>query len=411
LQIVADRYADEAQAHVAIFGSNGRVLAVTGEQRPLTSADKWERSEMRMARSGKVGYDVRADPYTGAATVYIAAPIRQDDALLGIVCASKTVEAITADARAVLLRVALASLLALVVATILAVWIGRRLVQPLRRLEEAAFAVADGDLSQTVAVQGNDEVGALARAFNHMVAEVRSTLDQQRHFIANASHELRTPLTNIKLRSEALRLLGPAEVDLQQRYIAEIEEEADRLSLLAGDLLDLARLEETVWRAPTTVTDVVPILREVTEIMRLRAEQGGLALSAVIDASLPRLKVNAEDIATVAVNLLDNAVKYTPPGGAIQLSATAGRGEVEIRVEDSGPGIPSEDLPHIFDRFYRVDKARSRCKDSGRQQGSGGAGLGLAIARKLVEQNSGRIWVEPAPVQGTVFVVSFPAVA
>jgi signal transduction histidine kinase len=411
LQVVADRYADEAQARVAIFGANGRVLAVTGEQRSLASADEWERSEIRMARTGVVGYDMRADPQTLAPTVYVAAPIRQDDVLLGIVCASKTVDAITADARAVLLRLALVSLLALGVATVLAIWIGQRLVQPLRKLEEAAFAVADGDLSQTVVVQSNDEVGALARAFNFMVAEVRSTLDQQRHFIANASHELRTPLTNIKLRSEALRMLGPADAELQQRYVVEIEAEADRLSLLADDLLELARLEETVRRAPPEATDVVPILHEVTEVMRLRAEKAGLALRSAIDSNLPRLMVNVEDITTVAVNLLDNAVKYTPPGGAVQLIASAGSGEVEIRIEDSGPGIPSEDLPHIFDRFYRVDKARGRSRDSDGHGSSGGAGLGLAIVRKLVEQNQGRIRVEPAPVQGTVFVVSFPAVA
>ncbi len=117
----------------------------------------------------------------------------------------------TADTRTVLLRLALAALVALAIATLLAVWIGQRLVQPLRRLEEAAFAVAEGDLSQTVPVTSNDEVGALGRAFNYMVAQVRTTLDQQRTFVANASHELRTPLTNIKLRSEALRTLGATE--------------------------------------------------------------------------------------------------------------------------------------------------------------------------------------------------------
>ena len=411
LQQVADRYASNASTRVSIYGTSGDALADSHFD-PFTIPNQAEQPELRAALLSNVGSAIRSIGGDSIPTIFAAAPIRQADRLLGFVQVSKPVSAVTADARMVLLRLALAALMALAIATLLAVWIGQRLVQPLRRLEEAAFAVAEGDLSQTVPVTSNDEVGALGRAFNYMVAQVRTMLDQQRAFVANASHELRTPLTNIKLRSEALRTLGATEPLLEARYLAEIESEADRLTRLADDLLDLTRLEEGAWYQAREPIDVQPVLQEVTEIMQLRAEQAGLTLETGLDASLPKLRVSADDLETVTINLLDNAVKYTPRGGTVQLRAAAGDGGVEIRVEDNGPGIPSEDVPHIFDRFYRVDKARSRRKSAGGDASSGsGAGLGLAIVRRLVELNGGQIRVEPAPGRGTVFVVSFPAVA
>jgi len=416
LQQVADRYASKANTRVSIYATSGDALA-DSHFNPTTIPNQAEQPELRAALLSNVGTATRNAAGDNTPTIFAAAPIRQGDSLLGFVQVSKPVSAVTADARTVLLRFALAALLALAIATLIAVWIGRRLVQPLRRLEEAAFAVAEGDLSQTVPVKSNDEVGALARAFNYMVAQVRTTLDQQRTFVANASHELRTPLTNIKLRSEALRALGSTEPALEERYLAEIESEADRLTRLADDLLDLTRLEEGAWQQSREPIDVRPVLKEVTEIMQLRAAQAGLTLATEIDAPLPQLRVSVDDLETVTVNLLDNAVKYTPRGGSIQLRAAendtnADIRTVEIRVEDNGPGIPAEDIAHIFDRFYRVDKARSRRKSTGGEASSGsGAGLGLAIVRRLVELNGGAIRVEPAPERGTVFVVSFPAVA
>ncbi len=410
LQQVTDRYARDAAAIVTIYNPFGDIVAGS-DQRPQFTIEEVQQPELQGALSGSSGGAVRTALQAGEPFIFAAAPIKQSNSLLGFVQVSKPVSAVTADAYAVLVRLALASLLALAVATAFAVWIGRRLVRPLRTLEEAAFAVADGDLSQTVAVTSLDEVGALGSAFNYMVAQVRSTLEQQRSFIANASHELRTPLTNIKLRSEALRSLGAGHTSLEQRYLMEIEGEADRLTRLANDLLDLARLEEAQLPAGEAA-DITPCLREIIDIMQLRAKQAGVTLQAQMEDGLPNVWVSAGAVETVAANLLDNALKYTPRGGSVWLRALPAAGAVELRFEDDGPGIPSEDLPHIFDRFYRVDKARSRRKGAEAAVGSGsGAGLGLAIVRKLVEQNGGQIRVEPAPGQGTVFVVSFPAVA
>lgn len=410
LQQIANRYATGTKGHVAIYDAYGSTLA--DSLAPVATLElRANLPEQPVEFESREGLAARPTaPEETVHAVITAAPIQRGDQLLGFVQISKPVDEITADMRTVLTNIALLSLAALAVATAIAIWMGRRLVRPLRRLEEAAFAVAEGDLTQTVPVQSYDEVGALATAFNHMVGEVRSTLERQRAFVANASHELRTPLTNIKLRSEVLRSLHNTNPQLEERYLGEIEAEADRLTRLANDLLDLARLEKTSEMAAIEPVDATPVLQRVAEAMQLRAEQAGLELHTSIVPDLPALRVRPEELEVIAANLLDNAIKYTQRGGLVRLNATRTASGVEIRVEDNGPGIPPEDMPHIFERFYRVDKARSRRYGMGDGVGSG-AGLGLAIVHDLVVQNDGQIRVELAPEQGVVFVVSFPAVA
>jgi two-component system phosphate regulon sensor histidine kinase PhoR len=229
---------------------------------------------------------------------------------------------------------------------------------------------------------------------------------QQRLFIANASHELRTPLTNIKLRSEAL--LGGASEDpaVAGRYLAEIDREADRLGQLASELLDLSRLEENrALQKAMEPVDLLPLLRAVADATVLRASQAGLTLHVDLPPALPLLTVWPEQMEAVLVNLLDNAIKFTPAGGQVSLSAEARGQSCRIQVADSGPGIPAEDLPYVFERFYRVDKARSR---SDTQPGSSGAGLGLAIVKALLKQNDGQVTAASQPGQGTVFTIELP---
>ena len=338
--------------------------------------------------------------------MFVAAPIQQGDRILGLVQMARPMHQITAGFRRFLLQLGGISLLALALATLLGVAISRRLLRPVQQLQQASLRVAGGDLSHQAPVETADELGALAVAFNHMVREVREMMAQQRLFVANASHELRTPLTNIKLRSEAL--LGGASEDpaVAGRYLAEIDREADRLGRLASALLDLSRLEEgRAFQTAVEPVDLLPLLHAVADATALRASQAGLHLHVDLPPALPRLAVWPEQIEAVLVNLLDNAVKYTPAGGQVSLSAEVHGQRCLIQVADSGPGIPAEDLPHVFERFYRVDKARSR---SDAQPGGSGAGLGLAIVKALLEQNGGQITVASQPGQGTTFTVELP---
>lgn len=406
LQSVAEVYANDSGARVTILEKNGRPLA--DSQHPVQQiAAQGDRPEVRAALAGVEMADIRPDDFSGAPTLFAAAPIQQGSEILGIVQMSKPMQVVTAPAQRLLSTIVAAGIVAVLVSIALSVWISRQLVRPVLRLEEAAMATAQGDLTQQVPVQTSDELGALARAFNYMVRELRTMLDQQRAFVANASHELRSPLTNIVLRIEAIRSLGEEEADISERYLEEIELEADRLTRLANALLDLSHLESDRSPLPLEATDLAPLLQNVAAIMQLRARTVGISLEAALPAALPAVAIHPEQIEEAILNLLDNAIKYTAPGGMVNLSAAVEGRTLRVTVADTGAGIPSEDLPHIFDRFYRVDKARSRAK--GGQSGMGsGAGLGLSIVKQIVEQNHAEIQVESAPGKGTTFVVSFP---
>ena len=405
LQQVADLYAADTDARVTILNPLGNAVADSATSFD-TVPNQLDQAEVQAALNGLAQRAVRADPHTGEATLYVATSIHLGDRVLGLVQMSRPMRLVMARTRSLLLSLAALSALALLVATGLAVGLARRLVRPVQTLERAALAIAGGDLSQRVPVETADELGALARAFNIMVGALHRTLEQQRLFVANASHELRTPVTNIKLRSEAL--LGPAANDPQvaQRFLAEIDSEADRLGRLAGALLDLSSLEKAGPRPLPDPVDILPTVRSAADMIQLRASDAGLTLVTELPAQLPLLRVAIEEVEAILVNLLDNAVKYTPAPGEIRLSAQTSAGQCLLRVQDTGPGIPLEDQPQIFERFYRVDKARSR---GAYRLGTGsGAGLGLSIVKALVEQNGGTIRLDSAVGAGACFEIAFP---
>jgi signal transduction histidine kinase len=404
LQQLAENYADDTDARVTILDAEGNpvvdsLFAATSLQNELNS------QEVQTALRGEEMHDVRLDPVTGVQTLFVAAPIEQSGSILGFVRLARPLNDITRGIWALLLQLFGLGLLALALATALGYWIARRIVRPVQKLEEASLAIAAGDLSQQVTVESQDEIGALGGAFNHMAQQVSHMMTQQRLFVANASHELRTPLTNIKLRSEAL-LTGIDDPELAQRYLQQIDSEADRLGRLATTLLDLSRLDALDDGQHSEEVDLLPVLHNVASAQRLRLEQKALTFHVGLPADLPPVRVWPDQLESILVNLLDNAGKYTPPAGTVSLSAQVKEHWLEITVADNGTGIPSEDLPHIFERFYRVDKARSRRGAADSE--SSGVGLGLSIVKTLVEQNQGEIHVHSAPGAGTRFVLAFP---
>jgi two-component system phosphate regulon sensor histidine kinase PhoR len=234
----------------------------------------------------------------------------------------------------------------------------------------------------------------------HDITELRRLERVRRDFVANVSHEFKTPLTAIQGFAETL--LGGAidDKDHRTRFLEIIREQAWRLARLTDDLLKLSRIEagrlELEWR-PVSVRGVV---NGCIETVHLKAEQKGIEVSASVPDDLPPVRGDNAQVSEVLQNLLDNAVQYTPQGGHVELSAALNNGNVTFTVSDSGIGIPESDLERIFERFYRVDAARSR--------EAGGTGLGLSIARHIVEAHSGRIWVESAIGRGSRFHFSIP---
>jgi signal transduction histidine kinase len=293
--------------------------------------------------------------------------------------------------RAILLSAGAAALLALVLGVILA----RTISHPVQELTAATQVLAGGDLGHQVPVRTNDEIGELAKSFNRMSADLAHSNQLRRQMTADIAHDLRTPLSVITGYSEALadgKLPGTPEtfeaMYIQTQHLNRLIEDLRTLSLAdAGQLSLMRRPIEPRGLLEHTALAYLPV-----------AESRGVALT-VEGADAPPILVDPDRLLQVLGNLVNNALRHTGDGGRIDLSAARSNGQVLLRVRDTGPGIPDEDLPHIFDRFYRGDKARTT---------DGASGLGLAIARSLVEAHGGRITAENASGGGAQFTISLP---
>jgi heavy metal sensor kinase len=278
----------------------------------------------------------------------------------------------------------------------------RIVLRPLEAMVETAEAIAAGDLSRRLRLPvGRNEVARLGQAFDHMVGRLATALESQRRFVADASHELRTPLTSLQVMSEVL-LLGADQGDTTtiQRSVHAMYRELGRLTRLVNDLLVLSRLDSSLTPAGMRF-DLAELAREVRAQMPPLA--AGQALTLAVQAGGPLwIDGDRDRLKQVVLNLVDNALRYTPEGGTITLSARADRPAqaAVLEVADTGVGIPPPDLPHIFDRFYRADRARTR--------DTGNSGLGLAIAHAIVQAHQGSITAESALGQGTRFVIRLP---
>ena len=222
----------------------------------------------------------------------------------------------------------------------------------------------------------------------------------RRDFISNVSHELRTPLASLKALTETLQEGALSDPKVAPRFLARIETEVDALAQMATELLELTRIESGQVPLEWNAAAPADLLTSAAERMRAQAERAGLSLAVDLAATLPQIHADAARLEQVLVNLIHNAVKFTAPGGSIMLSATEDGGFVRFTVQDTGVGIPEDDLPRIFERFYRVDRSRS----------GGGTGLGLSIARHIVEAHGGKIWAESVEGQGSTFYFTIPIV-
>ncbi len=278
--------------------------------------------------------------------------------------------------------------------------ISRVISRPLVELTEAAQAVADGDLDVRVPVRYHryhDEMRELAVAFNRMTGELARADDLRRNMTADVAHELRTPLSVIRGKLEGvLDGVYPATPE----HLEPVLEEAELLTRLVEDLRLLALAEAgqlVLERAPMHVGD---LLQDTYVNFSPQAADRGVTLALDLPPELPAVSADRRRISQVLGNLLTNALRHTPEGGCVTLSASAGAGAVEVAVTDTGAGIPPEDLPYVFERFWRGDKSRSRA--------SGGSGLGLAIARQFVEMHGGHIRAQSTPGQGSRFSFTLP---
>jgi len=264
--------------------------------------------------------------------------------------------------------------------------LSRGVVAPVRAMTAASRRIADGHYAERVLSTGADELGQLGQSFNQMAEKLEQVEAMRRQLIGDVSHELRTPLTAIKGSMEGLMDgILPASPETYQ----QIHLEADRLSRLVDDLQELSRVEAGAFPLDIHPVAVSTVVQAVIKRLANQARAKNIELSADLPTDLPSVQADPDRITQVLTNLVDNAVQYTPESGKVTVPAACHEEDVQIIVSDSGIGIPSEHFPHLFTRFYRVDKSRSR-------QSGGGSGIGLTIAKYLVEAQGGRIWAESA---------------
>ena len=276
--------------------------------------------------------------------------------------------------------------------------LSRRMLAPVRELSSAARLLGQGDTSQRVTPKGRDEVAELGRAFNSMASDLERAEQQRKVLMADIAHELRTPLTNVQGYLEAIKdgLLQP-----DGRTIDTVHEQVMQLARLVEDLRLLALAEAGDLPLHRQAGSLVDVLQRSLDGVKPRAEASGVQLFLEAPEDLPPVEMDSMRIAQVVGNLLENAISYTPQGGQVTVTASlAGANLARVSVADTGIGIPEEDLHSIFERFYRVDPSRTRA--------TGAAGLGLTIAKGLVEAHGGAIYVESTPGQGSRFTFDLP---
>jgi two-component system sensor histidine kinase BaeS len=278
----------------------------------------------------------------------------------------------------------------------LAIVMARMLARPLREVGAAARRIADGDYEARVPREGPEEIASLADSFNQMAATLEEQERMRRDFIANAAHELRTPLTNLQGYLEALR---DGVIVADRSTYESLWDEAERLVRLSRSLDALAEGDAAASSPAIVTLDLATAIRSAVELAQPSIERAGLSLSVAVPETLPA-RANPDHLAQVLGNLFSNAVRYTPAGGEVIVRAERRPGDLLISVANSGEPIPADDLDRVFERFYRVEKSRDRAR--------GGAGIGLAIVKQLVEAGGGRVGAESAEGK-TRFWFSLPA--
>ena len=290
-----------------------------------------------------------------------------------------------------------------VVGILLSIILFRQLTGPLKQLDAAAGEIARGKLTSRVEVHSQDELGHLADSFNKMAASLEKSEQAKRRMIADVSHELRTPISVVRTGLEAMR---DGLLEATPANIATLHDKILLTTRLVDDLQQLALADAGQLSIHKGVLDLNELIERIRATIEVELEDRGVALRIEIPMNLPRAHADRQRIEQVLLNLLANAMRYTPSGGAISISAQKLDTMVQVSVCNSGPGLSNEDLEHVFDRFYRADAARARQNGSE----SSGAGLGLAIAKTLVEVHDGRIWAENSPAGGACFHFTLPGV-
>ncbi len=401
-ETVAQRWRHQSISRVTIADARGVVRASSSNEGVGAPINDTRRPGMKAALAGRSNATVWRSPnFAYEDTMYVNVPVWHDGQIAGVVRVAHTLTMIQHSAARVRSALLVAVLLYALVIGVLTVAFSATIVRPVEQLQRDARRIAAGDLAHRLALAGPDEISQLSAMLNHMTSRLEVLEGLRRRYVSDVSHELRTPLTAIRSMAETILQYGDSDPELRRRYLPRILTQTDRLARMVTQVLDLAQIERGSYAPALTPLPLVEVLEEVSLTNAARARELGVALEVSVSDRALSVRGDRDRLIQVFMNLVDNALRHTPKDGAVTLAAIATRGRVEVTVTDTGQGVSAEHLPHLFERFYRVETARSPL--------AGGTGLGLAIVRQIVEAHGGHIRVTSTPGKGTRFLIELPA--
>ncbi len=404
----ARNYGEQVRSRVIILDGSGKVTVDSFGESWL-EGQSLSHAEVVSALAGTGRAGVYTLQSSGEKVLYAAVPVGDQKPASGavmLVTGLSDVYIALGEIRRLMMLVSTGGGL---IAVAVGLFLAARFTRPIQNLTGAVQAMAQGQLGQRVKIDSSDELGRLAESFNEMAGKLEKEDRIRRQFLTDSSHELKTPLSSIKVLAQSLLDGKEQDIEVYRDFLQDVNTEADRMSRLVNDMFQLAKLEDAEYPVQFSAQELEPVLDHVQGLLRgqadlkgiimeIRPAQGAGGRTAVADViSWP---LNRDLFTRVLINLLDNALRYTSTGGKVLVSYQVERDELVLRVSDTGRGIPQEYLPHIFERFFRVDQARAR--------ETGGTGLGLAIARQAVLRHGGTITVDSRQGVGTTFELRFP---
>lgn len=395
MNLEVKRYSKEINSRILILDSEGKVIVDSIEE---NIGDIFKHKEIEKALRGNSSANSYNFEEVGH-VMYSSVPIILNGKIIGATLISTSIDNIYSSVNEIQNTLYIVSVISIILIAIVSFFLAGYFSKPIKKFTNAIMKMSQGNLNQRVEINTKDEFKQLASAFNIMSTKIDQVDIQRKDFVANVSHELRTPLSSIKLLSESLLHQENNDVEVYREFLKDIDSEIDRLNNIIDDLLSLVDLDKEKLNLNYKVTYVNYLLDKIMVRLKPLAEEKNITLNYRAKEKL-QIKLDPNKIQQSIINIIHNAIKYTPENGKVDISLYSEEEYIIIKISDNGIGIPEKDLQHIFERFYRVDKARTR--------NTGGTGLGLSIAYQIVSLHQGKIDVKSKLNKGTTFYIKLP---
>jgi len=395
LQSIVDKYGENLNSRIIILNKEKRVVADSNDEFNFTTLNLEEIDKSLLGEISSNNYyfnDI-------GNVMYIGYPVVFEDEINGSVFISSSINSLYENVNSLIYKIKV-----LLIVVSLLIMVGLYLLtylflKPINKFYPAIENIKKGDLGQKVDIRTSDEFSLLGDAFNSMTVRLNEVDEQREAFVANVSHELKTPLASIKLLTENLLLQDNIEKKVYREFLKDINDEIDRLNNIVNELLSLIELDKNKLKLDLQITYLNYILEKIIEQLNPLAKEKNMKL-IFEERDRIQIKIDKNKIKQAVINIVHNAIKYSDEGSVVKIALYTDKNYATIKISDNGYGIPKESLPYIFDRFYRVDKARSRK--------TGGTGLGLSISKQIINMHHGTINVKSRVGRGTTFYVKIP---